>query len=171
MATLGNDRSGRYIQFENRDGQRKTLRLGKIPKRDAESIRFHVKAIVTAQVTGGVPDAKTARWLAEASERMRERLAKAGLVENRHRAMLGPFIDEYVASRVDVAKSTKLLWKTAHESLRFYFGESKPLRAITKGGRQGVAGVNRTRPRGEYGAEADGGRQVVIQRGGRPPAY
>ncbi|MGI9457756.1 MAG: hypothetical protein ACR2NU_14420 [Aeoliella sp.] len=86
MATLGKYQSEhRYIQFENRDRQRKTLRLGKVPKRDAQKIRHHVANMVSAQITGGVPSAETARWLANVSDQLREKLAKVGLCEDRTR--------------------------------------------------------------------------------------
>src|SRR5690606_37777870 len=123
----------RYIQFDNQHGQRKTLRLGKIPKRDDEIIRHHVKAIATAQIVGGVPDSKTARWIAEASEPMLERLVRAGLIESRKSTLLGAFITGYVAGRTDTKKSTKGAWKPTHNSLLAYFGADKPLWSITKG--------------------------------------
>jgi len=134
MATLGKDsRGSRYIQFENRDRQRKTLRLGKVPKRDAEKIRHHMADLVSAQITGGVPSAETARWLAGVSDQLSEKLSRVGLTEDRNRGTLGSFIEQYVASRTDVKVSTKKLWKSTHNSLIEFFGGNRPLRGITKG--------------------------------------
>ncbi|WP_145252379.1 tyrosine-type recombinase/integrase [Aeoliella mucimassa] len=84
-------------------------------------------------ILGGVPSPKTTRWLAEASDQIREKLAKVGLCEDRTQGTLGVFIAEYTATRPDVKASTKADWKPVHRSLQEYFGEGRSLRTITKG--------------------------------------
>lgn len=133
MASIGKDTRGhRYIQFENEHSQRKTIRLGKVPKRDAEKIRFHVADLVTAKIGGGVPSGETTRWLANLSDQLREKLVRVGLCEERGTATLGAFIDQYETMRTDLKPSTMKLAKMVHKSLRDYFGENLPLRSIDK---------------------------------------
>ncbi|QDU56151.1 tyrosine-type recombinase/integrase [Aeoliella mucimassa] len=134
MAKLGRDsRGSRYIQFENRDGQIKTIRLGKVSKRDSEGVRYHVSELVQCNLLGGVPSPKTTRWLSDLSDQLREKLAKVGLCEERTRGTLGEFIAEYLAIRSDVKDSTRALWRSTHNSLIEYFGANRTLRSITKG--------------------------------------
>lgn len=137
MASLFQRSGGSWsIQFDGVDGRRKTLSLGKVTKRTAEGVRLKVENLVAANLAGGIPDAETVRWVAAAGEKMIDRLAAVGLVETRPKAMLGPFIDQYVDSRrLDPAikPSTIAATAAAYKSLREYFGDDKLLRTITKG--------------------------------------
>jgi hypothetical protein len=65
MATITTDKSGRRrLQFTDPNGRRQTVRLGKIPKRTAESFKIQVEHLLTAQITRQPIDAETARWVA-----------------------------------------------------------------------------------------------------------
>ena len=129
--------SGSYsIQFEDRHRVRKTITLGRVPKRTAQQTLIHVERLVAAQIAGTAPDADTSRWLASASEKLTAKLAKVGLIQERQSATLGGFIDHYEASRVASGKikaSTMAASKPAFKNLRKHFGTSFPLRSISKG--------------------------------------
>lgn len=82
MASLANDPGGlRRIQFTDGDGKRKTVRLGKIPKRQAERIVGHVEWLVASQIDGTAPPEETTRWLAGVKEPLRGRLERVGLAQ------------------------------------------------------------------------------------------
>ncbi|TWT86628.1 hypothetical protein Mal64_34570 [Pseudobythopirellula maris] len=138
MASLSKRRStGSYsIQFEDRDRRRRTIILGKLPKRDAEAVRIRVERLVSSQLAGTAPDAETSRWLSTCGERMFAKLSRVGLVENRAEGTLGAFIDAWTTSRkadTKIRASTIAASESTHKSLRAYFGEGRPLRSITRG--------------------------------------
>ena len=64
MACIVNDTNGtRRIQFIGPDGKKRTVRLGKIDRRSAESINRHVEELLGATI-GGQPVARqTMEWL------------------------------------------------------------------------------------------------------------
>ncbi len=84
MATIGNDPNGRKrILFVAGDGSRKTIRLGKVDRKNAERFCGRVEKIIGAAISGGALDDETSRWLAERDDVMYARLAAVGLVKPR----------------------------------------------------------------------------------------
>jgi len=80
MASLTNDTDGRRrIQFKDTDGRRQTIRLGKMPKQRANSIKTKVEDLVSAKITGHAPTDETARWLVGLDDKIANRLANANL--------------------------------------------------------------------------------------------
>ena len=93
MASIANDPNGcRRLQFSDVDGKRRTVRLGKMTKKDAEAVRVKVESILGAQVSGQAIAQETARWVAQLGDKLHEKLAKVGLVEARAVTALGAFI-------------------------------------------------------------------------------
>lgn len=134
MASIGTDpRGNRYVQFEDKHQQRRTLRLGKVSQRDAEAARMRVEKLIAAQILDTAPDAETARWLADVGEKLAGKMAKLGLIESRQSATLGAFIEQFKTGRGDVKDSTRAAWEAPFKSLVAHFGEKKPLRSITEG--------------------------------------
>ncbi len=137
MASLANDKNGlRRIQFVAPDGKRKTIRLGKISKRQAEGIKYRVEQLLAAKLTGHAIDADTARWVAELEPSMADRLARVGLIESRKKkptTTLAAFLDSYIDSRVDVKPGTKAKYKTARDKLVAFFGEDRNPANIIEG--------------------------------------
>jgi integrase len=110
MASIAIDPGGRRrILFVAPDESRKAIRLGRCDRKTAEAITRHVEALLAAKI-GGQPIARdTAVWLAGISESLREKLARAGLVEGRQRV---PTFDELAAAyqaRPDIKASTKAI--------------------------------------------------------------
>jgi len=65
MASIANDPGGqRRILFVAANGKRKTIRLGKVPLRYAESVCRHVEALLVAKVANQPIPQQTAGWLA-----------------------------------------------------------------------------------------------------------
>src|SRR5262245_43839756 len=100
MASISNDPGGRRrILFFDANGKRRALRLGKVSKRQAETIKGHVEHIVAAQITRTALARETTIWVAELDDAMHARLAAVGLIESRTRTTLGPFLTAYIAER------------------------------------------------------------------------
>jgi integrase len=134
MASIGNDKNGhKRILFVDTDGKRPTIRLGKMSKRQAEAIKVRVEHLVAAKISRTVPDDETSRWVAGLDDVLQGRLAAVGLIKMRSSAVLGEFLNQYVASRIDAKSSTVTSWGHTVRNLNDYFGPNKPLRDITPG--------------------------------------
>ena len=113
MASISCDKAGRRtVQFIGADGKRRTIRLGKVSKKAAETVRGHVEQLNNAKIIPGVGRAR--RDGRDGSETLTPvlsaKLAKVGLVQRRKAATLQAFITEYITSRVDVKPATKEIW-------------------------------------------------------------
>lgn len=132
MASLSKDGAGWRIVFQH-DGKRKTVRTGRVAKKDAETAKNMIERLLASQAMNTPLDTQTAAWIAQLGDKMRERLAKAGLIKGRQRASLGEFIDAYIAQRTaggDVAAATIATWRDSQAALVKFFGGDKSLHAI-----------------------------------------
>ena len=134
MASLSTDAKGnRVIQFVAADGKRRTLRLGKLPKKTAESVKLRVEDLNAAAIANVPPDRDTSMWLAGVGDDLHAKLASLGLTQLRASAVLDDFISGYIAMRTDVKPRTKLNLGACRTRLVEFFGKTKPLGAITPG--------------------------------------
>lgn len=136
MACVAKDNRGWRVLFVAPDGARKTLRLGPVDKRTAESIRCHVESLLEARITGQAAPRQTAVWLSTVGDKLRQRLARVGLVEPAKQAQsptLADFLDSYIAGRTDVGQRTRTNLGQARKYLVQYFGAERRLGDITPG--------------------------------------
>ncbi|MBT5019382.1 MAG: tyrosine-type recombinase/integrase, partial [Planctomicrobium sp.] len=134
MASISTDTNGnRRLQFTDQNGKRQTVRLGKIPKRAAETIKIRVEHLLTAKLGNQPVDGETARWVAGLDDVMNDRLARVGLIRMRQSALLTQFIEDYIAGRTDLKPRTVIKFKATKDYLVDYFGENRSLREITEG--------------------------------------
>ena len=116
MASISTDKQGRKrILFVNPAGERKALRLGKVAQRSAESIKYRVESLVESLMFKRPMDADLAGWVIDQEPVFAKRLARVGLIpepERKAAMTLGPFMDGYIAGRVDVKPATKEIWRT-----------------------------------------------------------
>ena len=121
-----------WIQYIDVNKARKTLRLGRVPKRHAEAIKYRVEMLLAAKITGHAVDADTAGWLARLDGELLAKLEAVGLIEPQRResAKLGPFLEAYMASRTDLKPSTVVAMRHTVRNLIEFFGPNKDLRAI-----------------------------------------
>ncbi len=134
MASITRQAKGRrIIQFSDANGDRKTIRLGKVNQRTAEAIKLRVENLASAAISGHAVDDETARWVADLDEVMVDKLAAVGLVARRQRARLEAFLDAYIATRCDTKASTQTVYGHTRRNLIEYFGADRPLRNITPG--------------------------------------
>ena len=93
------DNGTRRIQFVAADRKRKTIYLGKVPKRDAESIKIRVEALLSSTITGSM-DRDTSLWLVSVTEKnpdLRTKLEAVGLVEPLEPKTKVPTLKEHLA--------------------------------------------------------------------------
>ena len=137
MASLANDPGGlRRITFIDGNQKRHTLRLGKMPKTHARTILTHIGHLNVAQSSRQPVNEETARWVASIDDVLHVKLAHHGLVRPRKTASkdsLGPFLDEYIASRGSLKPNTLRNYRATRRLLVEHFGSDKLLADVTPG--------------------------------------
>ena len=131
MASLNSESGNRRIQF-TANGKRKTLRLGKLSKRQCETVKSYVERLVASATSGDAIDPDTRQWLRRITTELHDKLANVGLVQHMSRAPLGQFIDEFIEGRVDLKAATVKQLRQTQANLVSFFGASCPLSKITK---------------------------------------
>lgn len=141
MASISNDPGGRRrILFNDKNGKRKTIWLGKISKRLAEEIKIKVESINTANIAGRDPDRDTADWLAKIGDGLHAKLAKSGLTSMRQpptpakaSPALGDYTRNYIDGRTHHKPNTTKTIDQARRVLVEHFGGDRPIDAISLG--------------------------------------
>jgi len=141
MASISREKNGcRRIQFFGADGERQGIRLGKVSKRTAESVKVHVERLVMASITGFPIEDETARWIAGLESVMLAKLENVGLIQAKERRctkadapQLVNFIDDYIASRVDVKTGTREIYQQIRRNLIEHFGADRRIDSISEG--------------------------------------
>lgn len=121
----------REIQFVAGDGARKTIRLGKMTRKNVQTIKLHVEALNAAAIHGLPMDSDTAVWLADIGDTLAEKLADTGLVPRRGTAKLGEFMQRNIDQRTDVKELTTIALHTSRKRILKYFDPACNLREIT----------------------------------------
>lgn len=77
-------------------------------------------------------DKATALWVADLLDDAHAKLAAVGLVEPRVNSTLGNFLDAYLGGRKDLKPNSLIVYGHTRRTLVGFFGDDKPLRAITE---------------------------------------
>lgn len=134
MASVVRRPKGRYwISFVAHDGRKRTLRLGKCSRRDAEQIRSHVESIISANALGVAVGAQAAAWVDRTCGQFRQRLTRCGLADERALLTLVELAAQAFAGR-QIKSSTRTAYATATATLVRHFGAACDLRRITAAG-------------------------------------
>jgi integrase len=134
MASITRESNGRrMIQFVAANGKRKTLRLGKMPQRQAEAIKLKVENLISSTLSGHAMDDETARWLSKLDSVMIQKLARVGLVQAKESETLAKFLDRYILTRTDLKPRSLDIVRRTRDSLVDFFGTDKSLKEITPG--------------------------------------
>ena len=134
MASISNGKNGhRTIQFTAPDGRRRSLRLGKVSKKHAQAVKIKIENLVAAKLTGQAVDDETARWVAKLEDSLADRLARLKLIRQQAARYLGPFVDEYIDSRIDLKPRTIKKLRTTRDYLVEFFGNDHDLRELNSG--------------------------------------
>ena len=142
MASIGDENGRKRILFMAPDGKRKTIRLGKVAKRQAEAVKIHVEQLAHAFSTNTAPPLATSQWLASLDSKLYAKLVAVGLAADRSPALapaLDKFLDDYLAKRELLVGSGQLNWRTQHidrmtrNNLVDHFGADAELAKINEG--------------------------------------
>ena len=137
MASISKGPNGhRMLQFTAVDNKRKTIRLGKMSQRLAESFKHRVEQLISAKRSGAAMDADTASWVGSLPPKMAEKLVRVDLIASRQlpsKSSLRTFLDDYVNSRIDVKPATKEVWRQIVENMCEFFGDDRKLPGINEG--------------------------------------
>ena len=138
MASVSTEKNGtRRVQFAAPDGRRRTVRLGKAPKRAAEELRGLIERLTAAALAGVPPDDAATRHAAALPDALHAKLAACGLLAPRTPPaadLLGPFLAGYLADRERDAKpNTMRHLRDAAGHLLGFLGPDVPLSAVTPG--------------------------------------
>jgi len=116
MASISTDSKGlRRILFVGADGQRRPIRLGRVPIKTARTIKAHVENLAAAALGHHAPDAETSAWIGGLDSVLHAKLAAVGLVPQREPqpnearpegATLAGFIKQYIAARPGMKPNT-----------------------------------------------------------------
>ena len=137
MASITKQPNGRReVQFVGPDRKRRTVRLGKVDQKTAESTRIRIEELNAAAIHGSTVSPSTSQWLATLGEALHDRLVRAGLclprVDPRASELsLGRMLDQYVARRDDVKAGTRLIYVQATKHLIRHFGPDRQVRSVT----------------------------------------
>lgn len=139
MASLSRYRNSWAIFYVDRDGSRKTLYPGQMPKKAAEGVKRHLEQLVAAQkARTAIPD-DTSSWVAGCGQTMRAKLYAHGLIaapaesETTESVSIGDFTERYIADRADVKQSSKTVWGRCRRLLLQFFGEDRTIETIGLG--------------------------------------
>ena len=88
MASISTDKTGnRTLQFVAGDGKRRSIRLGKMTKKFADSIRTRVEHLNAARIGHTSLDNETAAWVSKIGDDLHAKLAAVGLIASRGRSV------------------------------------------------------------------------------------
>jgi integrase len=143
MASISLDPEGRRrILFIGADRVRRTIYLGRFPKRDAETIRVHVEAIVSSRKAGNPLGRLTADWLTTIGDELHGKLVAVHLAESRTSKEPEPepepsqtlktLHDEFDKSKLKAKEATRTHWEHTWRNLREFFTENKDIEKITE---------------------------------------
>jgi len=136
MASITTNRKtgNKRLQFLcPKDGSRKTIHLGNITKKVADTFRAHIEELIAARASGTSISAETATWVGKLSDSNRKKLEGHGLVGPDCRVgqhTLQELVDEFVATR-SVKSSTLTADAQATDSLIEHCKGSTSLAKIT----------------------------------------
>ncbi len=134
MASIVRQANGhRLIQFIDRLGARRTIRLGVVSQRVADRVKLYVESLVLAARNGEEPDGDVRRWVNSLDSSLVDKLANVGLVAERTDVLLQPFLDGYIKSRSDTKPTTHEVYRHTRRCLIAHFGPNTTLREITPG--------------------------------------
>lgn len=132
MASITHQPNGRRtVQFVDTDKRRRSVRLGKVTKAQAEAVRGRVEALTACKLTGQGMSRDLALWVADLDETLHDRLSAVGLVEPRQHQTLHDFIEAFIASKPTVKDSTKQTYRRSANHLTEFMGKDRDLRKIT----------------------------------------
>lgn len=118
------------------DKKRKTIHLGAVPMKQAQSFRDKLKNLLSARLRGLPLDGETSVWLGALPSTMLDKLSAAGLIEPRQMRQaqtLSEFLDAFIARRTDAKPRTTCNLQVAAKRLTEFFGLDRAVDTINAG--------------------------------------
>lgn len=139
MASLSRDtaRNGYRLQFYVPGGAKKSVWLGSVTKKQADTIKLHVEYLIVAKRSGLPAPSQTAQWLGDLSDvnsELLDRLAIAGLVAASPKktvTLLRDYMQQYIDSRLSRKPSTVRKYEQTRDSLLAFFQGDRTIDSIT----------------------------------------
>ena len=137
MASVHKDGKGWKISYVDPDGNRRSMRPGKVNKTTANQIAHHVQSMVAAKASGGTIELTTAKWLGDIGDGLHKKLANAKLVDSREPVEPEPEAEkkslaEALAYHIQRGRTSKgrtassgtiLKWQATAKHLNDFFGD------------------------------------------------
>lgn len=148
MASISESNGLWTLQFLDVDKRRRTVRLGRIDRQTAETIKGHVAHLLRCQRPPRPPDKSTDIWLSGLLDDpgqtwIFDRLAAVGLLRPRKGTgtapaasavtTLGGFLKQYIEGRAKLKPNTARNYEVTRRHLVGHFGADRPLSSITPG--------------------------------------
>ena len=142
MASAHKDSKGWKIAYIDHNGNRRSIRPGRVNKSTANQVAHHIEVLVAAKSSLGTFGRTTGLWLRDIGDKLYDKLSNAELIEPRsvevakESVRLMEFIQRFIAdgktSQGNTASdSTKAKWKTAKNHLKAFYGEQRSIDSIT----------------------------------------
>ena len=142
MASLTKDNSLQFVL----DGKRKTLRLGRVSRKQAQIIQRHVEKLLACQYDGSAPRFETSRWVESVSDQLRQRLVRVGLIEPKAADVAMPTLSELISKFKDrprwrnLKPSSHHIYNNAFRHITNRFGANTPIDQISEGQAEDLPG-------------------------------
>ena len=112
---------------------RKSIRLGKINVKAAETIKAKIEEIISSKLAGIPWTEELSRWVAAMPDNLAGKLGRVGLLPTiRQNTGLGDFISDYLKKRTDTKASTRRALLTTKLRIVEFFGAKKAMREVTQ---------------------------------------
>ncbi len=135
MASICNDPKGcRRILFVDPDGKRQSIRLGRVSKRTAESMKFRIEQLLEVRQFGRAMESDLAEWVKGLELSLGKKLARRGLIpkpDDDPTVTLRTWLDAWKARRKGDYKPASLIaWGQVIDALAKHFGDDCALDSI-----------------------------------------
>lgn len=131
MASLFKRGDAWSIQFDDADGRRRTIGLGRLQAAAARTVVAHVEHLAGASASRSAPPPETSRWLASIGDVLHDKLADVGLTARRASATLKTFAEAYVESRKDWSDAARVQFNLGVANAVTFFGADRRLNTVT----------------------------------------
>jgi integrase len=132
MASVCNDSNGtKRVTFVTGDGKHRSLRLGKVSKKQADSFRVRIEQLLQDKALGSSHDAAVIEWIKALPPLTRRRLEAVDLLEPATGSIsLATLIERFMKART-VKDGTMATYKQCTDSLLKHLGAETPIDRIT----------------------------------------
>ncbi|GEM_PF-2376537 len=142
MASVNYRNKRAEVRFYDHQGNRRTVALGAIPKRAAESAASHIQSLVNSKIGGLQPYPENFTWASDQRPRVVDYLARLGLIQPRQTEVIAvqpeielattleQWFNEYIEGRNPV-EGTRHVWNRAKNQAMKFLGRFRRIDSIS----------------------------------------